>query len=407
MRNLTRRNFLANTLKVGAALLAPTIAGSTSRIARATETEDAITHRAREGVARWLAWLETNNVHGYLGEIGWPNSRDGARLYEDGTSDIPQWSALGEKVYSWLDTADVWATYWSASPTHGASDGIPASIWTAYAAETYDVPYSQRVFGIPLEQAEVIENFGGYETSYDFCRRGINTAGPDLRLGMTDFSNENPGEHGKNYLYPSATNLSYLRGRGHELIRLPFRWERVQPAPGGPLDSVELGRLRQAVTAIGAAGQIAILDVHNLEGYAFADGFAPLGSERLSIKHFADLWRRLSSEFGDSDTVQGYDLLNEPMNMPGGASTWEKASQAAVNAIRRSGDKTPVMVAGYHTNPQVIGGGVFAFVFNHPKAWIKDPLKERLRYTTHSYFGHYGYEWSYQQSNDFWKQRGY
>jgi hypothetical protein len=34
-------------------------------------------------------------------------------------------------------------------------------------------------------------------------------------------------------------DFAYLRGRGHNLTRIPFRWERVQPKLNSPLKSAE------------------------------------------------------------------------------------------------------------------------------------------------------------------------
>src|SRR3954451_25449965 len=128
-----------------------------------------------------------------------------------------------------------------------------------------------------------------------------------------------------------------------DTIRLPFRWERIQPDPGGPLDAAELGRLQAVVQRADSAGLKVILDVHNFGAYMLSDGDQgvrrAIGSAELPSAQFADLWRRLSEAFDGVPGVLGYDLMTEPVYLagdddPAGARIWESASQEAVDAIR-------------------------------------------------------------------------
>jgi hypothetical protein len=52
-----------------------------------------------------------------------------------------------------------------------------------------------------------------------------------------------------------------------KLVRLPFRWERIQPTLNGALDVNELGRLRAAISRAAAAGIKVVPTVFNYGGY--------------------------------------------------------------------------------------------------------------------------------------------
>jgi endoglucanase len=175
-------------------------------------------------------------------------------------------------------------------------------------------------------------------------------------------------------------------------VRIPFRWERLQPALGQPLDPFELARLRDVVARAHRAGMTCILDMHNFGGYYLADPARlegvrrTLGARALPLRDFADVWSRISEAFAGNQGVAGYGLMNEPVAMQSvgrhkPAQVWEAASQAAVNAIRRRGDTTLVMVAGYEWSK------VSRFAFHHPRAWIRDPA-DHVRYEAHQYFAH-------------------
>ena len=76
--------------------------------------------------------------------------------------------------------------------------------------------------------------------------------------------------------------------------------------------------------------------------------------------------------------------MNEPVGLPAATRPHtrpavERASQAAVDAIRAAGDRTYVRVAADNW------GGVLSFAQEHPRAWVRDPLGF-VRYEAHDYF---------------------
>ncbi|MFC6774139.1 hypothetical protein [Methylobacterium gregans] len=58
------------------------------------------------------------------------------------------------------------------------------------------------------------------------CLRGVNLSGPEF--GTV------PGRYGTDYAYPSAQTIARFGALGLTGVRLPVRWERLQPRLGEP-----------------------------------------------------------------------------------------------------------------------------------------------------------------------------
>jgi hypothetical protein len=349
-------------------------------------TTDALASRVRAELRLFTDWLAANGVKGFLGEVGWP---------DDVKGEAALWNGLARAWFEEAAAAQLWVTAWATGDW-----------WST----TSQMAIYRR--GVANTQAPVIEE----QAARSSWLGGINVAGAEFATpnvqATTAFSNVNPGTHGKEYIYPSQGLLDLLASRGIRVIRLPFRWERLQRVPGQAFDSAELGLLRDAVARARQSGLSVILDVHNYGAYYLFDGSQgvrrAIGTSQLPITHFADLWRRLSATFAADPTVIGYGLMNEPVQLPSvnGASpaqVWEQASQAAVSAIRQNGDSKLVLVPGYFWS------GVKHLPAQHPKAWIVDPAAN-LRYEAHHYFdrdnsGNYRY--SYAEELEDAKARGF
>jgi len=357
-------------LRAGLGLaLAVSVVGPCSNPARS----DSRTERARADLRVFTGWLTRFGVRGYIGEVGWPG---------DNPVRAARWNPVGEAWYRDADAAGLWVTYWSAGewwPPHhplvvyGSPDGGPSPVSEA------------------RPQAAVVE---AHRSTGD-SSRGVSDSGaefgaPSWKPPASDFSNVNPGRYGEDWHYDRAETFTYLASRGVGHIRLPFRWERLQPTLGGPLEATELGRIKGAVARAHAAGLRVILDVHNFASYRLFDASAgkgvarAIGSPEVTADHFCDLWRRLSAEFRADPGILAYGLMNEPTGMPGAsvldrARLWERVSQQAVDAIRAAGDTTLVMVGGYGFSD------AYAWDRRHPAPWIRDPAGN-VRYEAHAYF---------------------
>jgi len=336
--------------------------------ALALRGHDPVADRALSELRGFAEWLDRNDVEGYIGEVGWPASR---------AVDGDDWQDLAREWYAQAAEADLWVTAWSTGEMWAGVD----SPLTIYASAGVD-----GALALPRAQAEVIEGQAP-------ALRGVNVSGGEFGAvpqvqPASPWSNANPGTYGLQWRYDTQGSFDYLAERGITTVRLPFRWERIQPEPRGPLDGAELGRLRDAVRRAGDAGLSVILDVHNFGGYYRDEGGQgvrlTVGSDELPAAALADLWRRLSAEFAAEPAVAGYTLMNEPAELAGRedrtpAQVWEEASQAALDAIRSNGDDTLVLVPGYDW------AAVRGWAEEHPEAWIVDPL-DRFRYEAHHYW---------------------
>lgn len=218
---------------------------------------------------------------------------------------------------------------------------------------------------------------------------GVTLAGPEFGLDERGLSNASPGVHGVDYVYNSPATTRAVARAGFTLVRLPFRWERIQPKLGGPLDSAELGRLTAAVNAAGRAGLQVVLDLHNYGRYRLATPAGVVeaiidqrvaGESLVTRAHLADVWQRLAARFRDHDAVLAYALMNEPHDM--GSSSWRAISQHTVEAVREADSRTWLLVAGDEWSHAHRFGEV-----NGRRAWIRDPAG-RTAYEAHCYLDH-------------------
>lgn len=178
--------------------------------------------------------------------------------------------------------------------------------------------------------------------------RGVNVAG---------------AEFGTSSDFDSDASFAFYARRGHELLRIPFRWESVQPTPGGALNEAYLAQLVAAVNSSTSRGMITILDVHN---YYRHNGDV-VGGGTVTSAHFTDLWSRLADRFKGNALVE-FGLMNEPHDVPGGAPAVEALAQDAVTAIRATGAANFIWVSGDAWSSAASYGE------RHPRWWINDPL---------------------------------
>lgn len=167
---------------------------------------------------------------------------------------------------------------------------------------------------------------------------GINLAGAEF--GSV------PGEFGKQYTYPTEANLDYLLEKGFILVRLPFKWERMQYQLSQELDSEELQRLVQFMQAVEEREMQVILDLHNYARRKIGNESFVIGTEKVTVTDLADFWKRLAIEMKPfSKNIYGYALMNEPYDLKS-ASEWFKMAQSSIYSIREVDNETTIIVGG-------------------------------------------------------------
>ena len=422
---ITRKKFIG-ALGLGALILGAGAAGREtfpSLVGFHTEDPDgsanypdAITRKSMGDFEEFTAWLD--GARGYIGEVGIPSNDNFRKQFYP---DRRKWKALGETWYEHADSAMQWVTAHDVSELQ-VRGGYYASLYAPRGAKNANGEYD-RAISQALFQSALVEAHPGF----DKVLRGVNFSGGQA-IDEATFSNENPGNFStssggpvgnRDYWYPGIArdsvsgqnSFEYLHGRGVRLVRLGFRWERIQPTLDASFEATEIARYKASVDAAGAAGLRVVIDVHNYGSYYFADGRQPLNSPRLTGEHFEDLWQRLSYNFANHPAVAAYDLMNEPFNRDGivasvgrqAARTWEDLTKRVVDNVRAQGDTTAIAVPVY--------AGMGEVPSTHPGGpWIQKD--KNVLYTVHQYFDHYygpgtgggKYRQSYDQENTYYAE---
>jgi endoglucanase len=168
---------------------------------------------------------------------------------------------------------------------------------------------------------------------------GVNLAGAEF--------GQVPGRYATDYLYPSAEHVNYFARLGFNCLRIPFRWERLQPDLNGTFDPKEQELLEGLVADITRRGLTAVIDPHNYARRRVrADDWSQdhlIGSPAVPTETFLDLWRRLTALFKGNEKVI-FGLMNEPYEIP--APQWLQIANRAIAAIRRAGGTNLITVPG-------------------------------------------------------------
>lgn len=147
-----------------------------------------------------------------------------------------------------------------------------------------------------------------------------------------------PGVYGKDYVYPTRAIAEPFREIGMNTVRLPFKWERLQPVPLGPLNQDELARLDKSIDELSGFSTV-ILDVHNYARF----GGVPLDKPSQPAELLPNLWTQVAQHYKGNPRV-AFGMMNEPHGID--AAAWRRISDQSLAAIRRTGAKNLILIPG-------------------------------------------------------------
>jgi len=166
---------------------------------------------------------------------------------------------------------------------------------------------------------------------------------PGVNLAGAEFGKDG-GTLNRDYSYPTAAEFTYFRGKGLKIVRIPFRWERVQPQVLGDFDPQNIAELDRCVSEATKVGLVVLLDPHNYASRQVNGKGALVGIDpELPNSAFSDLWVKLANRFKDNPLVW-FGLMNEPNKQT--AQVNADTMQSVVNAIRATGAKNRILVPG-------------------------------------------------------------
>jgi type II secretory pathway pseudopilin PulG len=200
-------------LRVRALVLTAALSGSALALAgqaapSAASPSDALGRRTEAQLAAFTSWLAAagQQGHGYVGEVGWP-----------GTD--PRWAELAAAWYRQADRAWLWTSAWAAGEWWPAT--YPLRVYTGDGTNLTG----------PTPQAAVIEAQAPRKRSVNLAGAEFGTPAPTQNMSTT-FSNRRRGVVGIDYRWPAPASFTFLKNRGITTVRIPFRWERIQPTLG-------------------------------------------------------------------------------------------------------------------------------------------------------------------------------
>ena len=233
------------------------------------------------------------------------------------------------------------AYQWSSMGTDNLWHAISGATAASYTLTAADAGHQIDVV------ATYVDNQGHHDTAADPFSVAAASSPPPAQSGLmlgvnlagADFGSATPGVFGKDYTFPTDSELDYYASKGMTVMRVPVLWERIQDGENGPLDAANLARMDELVKHAALDGEQIIIDIHN-----YAKGFgADIGTAQTTNAEFADLWSKLAAHYkNDSNVIFG--LMNEPHDQT--ASAWLDSANTAIAAIRATGATQEILVPG-------------------------------------------------------------
>ncbi|WP_242154370.1 glycoside hydrolase family 5 protein [Sphingomonas sp. BAUL-RG-20F-R05-02] len=155
-----------------------------------------------------------------------------------------------------------------------------------------------------------------------------------------------PGKIFFQYVYPTNAEIDYFYANGFRLLRIPFRWERLQPNLYGPLSATDRAALKAATNYATSKGMTVVLDMHDFAARRAtpdANVSTLVGANGISEKALANAWTQIASDYKDNPKVW-LGLMNEPSHID--TAVWWEVVQSLVNDLRTQHITNKFMVPG-------------------------------------------------------------
>lgn len=211
---------------------------------------------------------------------------------------------------------------------------------------------------------------------------------PGINIGNT-LENTTAWETGWGNPRITREFVESLARLGFKTVRLPVAWDTF--AVDGRIQPDKLGRVREVVDWISAAGMFCVLNIHWDGGWIDSDAkdkfpktYATFSPE--AEKKYRSYWEQISSFFAGKNEKLVFEALNEETNFSNEGSTdkayatLSRVNQLFIDTVRTTGGnnaKRLLIVAGYGTDITKTCAGAYQLP--------KDTVRGRLFVSVHYY----------------------
>jgi endoglucanase len=204
---------------------------------------------------------------------------------------------------------------------------------------------TQNTNGIAVEGIGRVRKLS-FDVGTKFVAKRLNVIG--MNLAGAEFGSNVPGVADTDYFWPAQAVFARYKAYGINLVRVPFKWERIQKTLGGALDTAELARMVATLNLAAANGMQVVLDMHNYFERLVGSTTFRIGSADVTRAQWVDCWTKIVTAVQGNAGLYGYGLMNEPKGTTGydASQQWAPAAQACVTAIRAIDPTTTIFVAG-------------------------------------------------------------
>lgn len=159
--------------------------------------------------------------------------------------------------------------------------------------------------------------------------RGVNA-------GEAGFGNARTGVMYFGYRYPPNAEFDLVKSEGFNTVRIPVKWERLQPVLFQELAQTQINELNRVVAYATSLNLNVLIDLHNYAGYSLENESGSystykVGSDQVPAEALSDFWYKLALLYKDNPKVQ-FGLMNEPSGIS--VYRWGEIQQQVVTHIR-------------------------------------------------------------------------